>query len=83
MDSTDSKSWGMGVYEFTPFDKQSGELKFALTIDAQDGNWTVSVPTDPTSRPQTYSPVFSFARIRMAQQMTPHRKYKASKKSKP
>ncbi|CAN5358151.1 hypothetical protein BH10ACI3_BH10ACI3_05120 [soil metagenome] len=83
MDSTDSQSWGMGVYEFTPFEKQSGELQISLTIDAQNGNWTLSIPTNPAVRPQTYSPVFAFTRVRMAQQMTPHRKFKAPKKATP
>lgn len=80
MDSTESQSWGNGVYEFIPFKKKSGELIFTLTLDAQNGNWSISVPTEPAIRPQTYSPVFAFTRVRMAQQMTPHRKFKSSEK---
>lgn len=75
MDTTESQSWGIGVYEFTRFTAQPGELKFTLTLDTQNGNWSIGTPTDPTTRPQTYSPVFAFTRIKMAQQMTPHEKF--------
>lgn len=76
MDSIDSQSWGVGIYEFVPFEKQGGELELSLTIEPKNTNWSVSAPSNPDIRPQTYSPVFAFARVRMAQKMTPHRKFK-------
>ncbi len=80
MDTIDSQSWGVGTYEFLPFDQKAGELEFSLTLESTNANWRVSVPSDPAIPPQTYSPVFAFTRIKMAQQMTPHRRYKAPKK---
>lgn len=76
MNSLDSQSWGSVIYEFVPFEAKKGELKFSLTIDAQNGNWSVSVPSSPDTATQTYSPVFAFTRVRLAQKMTPHRKFK-------
>jgi SAM-dependent methyltransferase len=81
MDSRDSQSWSTGIYPFEPFDLKKGELKIVFTINPKQGNWTVTIPTDPDIRPQSYSPVFAFARVRMSQQMTPHRKFKAPKKT--
>ena len=80
MDSRDSQSWGTGIYPFEPFDVKKGELRLTLTIDPKKGNWSVSVPTNPAIRPQSYSPVFAFTRVRLSQQMTPHRRFKPSKK---
>lgn len=80
MDTSTSQSWGLGVYPFKPFEKQRGSLAVSLTPDAQNAKWSVSLATNPAAGMQTYSPVFGYTRIRMAQQMTPHRKYKASKK---
>lgn len=79
LDSRDSQSWGLATYEFMPFEKQSGELKLSLTIEAKTGNWSVSVPSNPEARTQTFSPVFGFTRIRMAQKMTPNRKFHSPK----
>lgn len=79
MDTAESQSWGIGVYPFSPFDVKKGELNVSLTLHPQNSNWTVSVPTEPDLRPRSYSPVFAFTRIRMAQQMTPHRKARPSK----
>ena len=80
MNSFDSQSWGVNVYEFVPFEQKKGDLRFVLTLNAQNTNWSISSPTYPEIRPQSYSPVFAFTRIRMAQQMTPHRKFKPAKK---
>ncbi|MBP7476632.1 MAG: 50S ribosomal protein L11 methyltransferase [Pyrinomonadaceae bacterium] len=77
MDSRKSQSWGVGIYPFEPFAVKKGELSLSLTIDAKQGNWTVAVPSNPEIRPQSYSPVFAFTRVRMSQQMTPHRKFKS------
>ncbi len=79
MDSTDSQSWGMGLYEFVPFDRQKGDLRFDLSIDPINSSWALSVPTNAAASTQTYSPVFAFTRLRMAHQMTPHRKYRPPK----
>lgn len=81
MDSRRSQSWGTGIYPFEPFSVKKGELAVSLTIDAKQGNWTVAVPSHPEVRPRSYSPVFAFTRVRMSQQMTPHRKFKAKKQT--
>lgn len=80
MDSRRSQSWGVGIYPFEPFAAKKAELSVSLTIDAKQGNWTVAVPSNPEIRPQSYSPVFAFTRVRMSQQMTPHRKFKTNDK---
>ena len=82
MDSFNSPSWGTLVYEFQPFAETSGTIKFGLTVNAQKGNWSVSLPSHPAVLVQSYAPVFAFTRIRMAQQTTPHRKFNAPKTDK-
>lgn len=77
MDSFASQSWGATTYEFQPFTQASGEIKFNLTINAEKGNWSVNLPLHPEIKAQSFSPIFAFARTRMAQKMTPHRKFKA------
>ncbi len=80
MNSFDSQSWGVNVYEFEPFAAKIGDLRFSLTLGPENTNWTISTPTAPEIRPQSYAPVFAFTRIRMTQQMTPHKKFKSPKK---
>jgi len=75
MDSFGSQSWGANLSEFTPFDAKKGELFFRATLDPEHGNWTVAVPGEPSMKPQNYSQVFAFTRLRMAQKMTPHRRF--------
>ncbi len=79
MDSFGSQSWGASLNEFVPFEPRSGDLRFRVTYDLKQGNCSVSLPSHPDVNPQNFGPVFAFARIRMAQQMTPHRKFKPSK----
>jgi SAM-dependent methyltransferase len=79
MDNFESQSWGTTIYEFQPFAEAVGELKFDLTIDENKSIWTVSLPSNSEVKPQTYSPIFAAARIKMAQQMTPHRRFKPPK----
>ena len=79
MDNFESQSWGTTVYEFQPFLEKSGELKFDLTIAENKSIWTVSLPSNAEVKPQTFSPVFAAARIKMAHQMTPHRRFKPLK----
>jgi SAM-dependent methyltransferase len=76
MDSFGSQSWGASLEEFVPFDVKKGELLFRVTMDPKQGNWSVSVPGEPSIKPQNYSQVFAFTRLRMAQKMTPHKKFK-------
>ena len=76
MNGFDSQSWGSTVYEFVPFEKGPGEVNFKLAMSETGGNWSVSLDRKPDSQIQNYSPVFAFARTRMAQQMTPHKKFK-------
>src|SRR5688572_15294701 len=75
MDSFGSQSWGASLSEFTPFDAKKGELFFRTTLDPKHGNWSVGVPSEPSLKPQNYSQVFAFTRLRMAQKMTPHRRF--------
>lgn len=77
MDAFHSQSWGVNLSDFSPFDLGEGELRYDVTLDPQKGNWSVGVPSDPKMKTQAFSPVFAFSRIRMAQQVTPHRQYKA------
>ncbi len=79
MDSFASQSWGATIYEFQPFEQNSGEIKFTLTLNAEKGNWTVNLLSHPEIKTQGFSPIFAFARTRMAQQMTPHKKAKPPK----
>lgn len=82
MNSFASQSWGANLHEFVPFEPSSGELRYAVTLDAKAGNWTVSLPSHPKIAAQSYGPVFSFSRVRMAQQMTPHRRFNPPKTDK-
>jgi predicted O-methyltransferase YrrM len=76
MDSFGSQSWGASLSEFTPFDVKKGELLYRATLDPKHGNWSVSVPSESSIKSQNYSQVFAFTRLRMAQKMTPHRRFK-------
>ncbi len=80
MDTSESQSWGIGIYPFGPLSVKEGDLRVLLTIHPQNSNWTVSIPSEPSLAPQSYSPVFAFTRLRMAQQMTPHRRFRSKKK---
>lgn len=75
-----SSSWGVTVNEFEPFDVDQGELKYSVTFDDSNSNWTVSVPSEPSLRPQTFSPVFAFTRAKLAQQAAVYKQYKAKSK---
>lgn len=76
MDSFLSQSWGATAYPFQPFTTEKGTLLFNLTMDGTKTMWNVNATN---SKPQNYSPTFTPARIRMAQQMTPHRKVRPPK----
>lgn len=76
MDSFLSQSWGATAYPFQPFSVEKGELQFNLTMDGVKSIWGVNATA---AKPQNYSPTFAPARIRMAQQMTPHRKVRPPK----
>lgn len=82
MNSFDSQSWSVAKYEFKPFEQRTGEIKFTVMLDAQKGNWSVSLPSQPEIKAQSFSPVFAFARTKMAHQMTPFRKVKSAKPKK-
>jgi len=82
MDSFGSQSWGAYLSEFVPFDVGKGELAYCTTLDPKHGNWTVAVPGEAGIRPQNYSQVFAFTRLRFAQKTTPHKKFKAPNEKK-
>jgi len=77
MNGFESQSWGSTVYEFVPFEKGAGEIFFNLAVSEAGGNWSIGLKDRPEVPVQNYSPVFAFARTRMAQQMTPHKKFKS------
>lgn len=80
MDNFASQSWGTIIYEFEPFPETGGELKFDITMDEIKSIWSVSLPSHTETKPKSYSPVFAVTRLKMAHQMTPHRKFKAPQK---
>ncbi len=75
-----SSSWGVTVNEFEPFDVGQGELKYSVTFDDKNSNWTVSVPSEQSLRPQTFSPVFAFTRAKLAQKSAVFKQYRAKSK---
>lgn len=75
-----SSSWGVTVNEFEPFDVEQGELKFSVTFEDQNSNWTVSVPSHPSIRSQTFSPVFAFTRAKLAHKSAVFKQYRAKSK---
>jgi len=79
MDNFNSQSWGTNVYEFQPSAESSGELRFNLQLDEKKSIWSVSMISGAGEKTNTYSPTFAVARIRMAQQMTPHRRFNPPK----
>ena len=78
----ESQSWGSMVYEFVPFEAGPGELNFKMAISETGGNWSIGLTGNPDSQMQNYSPVFAFARTRMAQQTTPHKRFKEKNQNK-
>lgn len=81
MNNFDSRSWGTNFYEFVPFTQKSATIVFELTIDDKKKLWSVSLLSETEKHTQTYSPAFAVTRVRMAQQMTPHRRVKPTKTS--
>lgn len=81
MDAFDSRSWNTTIYEFQPFVQTVGEINFNLSLEHNTENWSVGLPSNREVKMQNYSPVFAFARVRMTQQMTPHRRFKPPKRS--
>lgn len=79
MNSFLSQSWGATAYEFQPFTEDKGEIQFNITMDGAKTIWAVN---EISGKPQNYSPTFAPARIKMAQQMTPHRKVRPPKPDK-
>lgn len=79
MDNFNSQSWGTNVYEFQPSAESSGEIRFSLQLDEKKSIWSVSLNSGAGEKTNTYSPTFAVARLRMAQQMTPHRRFKPPK----
>jgi hypothetical protein len=79
MDSFKSQSWGTTIYEFQPFAENAGTLNFSINMDGAKSVWAISMTSESGNKVQNYSPTFTPARIKMAQQMTPHRRFKAPK----
>jgi len=83
MDNFASKSWGTAVYEFQPFAQTSGEVVFELNMDEKKSIWSVHLASEPDVKRQNYSPGFALTRLKLAQQMTPYRKFNPPKDKKP
>jgi SAM-dependent methyltransferase len=79
MDNYASRSWGTTLYEFQPFPENSGEIRFDLNMDDKKSIWSISLPSNQEIKPQNYSQGFAVTRVKMAQQMTPHRKFNPKK----
>jgi SAM-dependent methyltransferase len=82
MNNFDSQSWGADIYEFQPFPEKNGKIRFDLTMDEKKSIWSVTLLDGAEEKKKNYAPVFAVARVRMAQQMTPHRRFKPPKKTK-
>lgn len=75
LDSFDSRSWAVGIYEFKPFtNRKPGEIKFTITLKKEQFHWKISFPAEPEAKVQSYSPGFGVTRVMMARESTPHRK---------
>ena len=79
MDNFSSQSWKTTVYEFQPFAENKGKLKFDATIDEKKSIWSVSLPSNSEVKPKSYSSAFAITRIKMAQDMAPHRRFRPPK----
>jgi len=79
MNNFESQSWGTGIYEFQPFSEENGELRFELNNNDKKTLWSIALVSNEEIKKQTFSPFLGVARIRMAQQMTPHRRFKTPK----
>jgi SAM-dependent methyltransferase len=79
MNNFDSQSWGATIYEFQPFSEKAGDIKFDLTIDEKKAIWSVALLSGSKEQTKIYSPAFAVTRVRMAQQTTPHRRFKPAK----
>ena len=79
LNSLESQSWSLALYEFAPFDVGSGTLSFTINMEPENVNWSVSLPSHQEIRPRAYAPVFGFTRLRMAQQSTPHLSFPSKK----
>ena len=77
MTALESQSWSTGYYPFEKLGKGSGKLKFSLSTDSN--SWSVETTDSHGRRMQNYSPVFAFTRLKMAQKMTPHRRFSRRK----
>jgi SAM-dependent methyltransferase len=80
LDSYDSQSWSVAKYEFKPFAQTAGEIKFTIMMDAKKGSWSVGLPSHPEAKAQSFSPVFAFARMKMALETTPRRRVEPEKR---
>ncbi len=79
MDNFTSQSWAVNIFEFQSFTDSVGEIKFDLTLNEKKSIWTVSLPSNAGEKSKTYTPAFALTRAKMAQQMTPFRKFNPPK----
>ena len=81
LDSRKSKSWNFTRYSLEPFLVGKGTLRFSLNLDPKNGSVQITVPSHSNIAPQTYSPVFGFTRTKMAQAVTPFKRFRSKKKN--
>lgn len=79
MDNFSSQSWGTTIYEFQPFAENTGEIKFNLTMDEKKSIWSVTLVSNAQTKIQNFASAFAVTRIKLSQQMTPHRRFKPPK----
>jgi hypothetical protein len=82
LDSLESKTWILLKYDFLPFEQKAATIRFALNMDPEHSNWSVSLPSHPEVSPQSFAPMFAYTRARMAHSATPHKKVRAKKRAK-
>ena len=77
LNSLESSTWILERYDFVPFEIDEGSIRFEIKFDPNGSSWTISVPSHPEMRPQTYSPVFGFTRAKMAHAVTPYKSFRS------
>ena len=83
MSSLDSQSWSVTLYEIQPISQKTGTVKFSLTFNQTQSFWSVSLPSSPEVKPQSFSNALAYAHLKMSRQMTPFRKLRPARTPKP
>ncbi|HRH43005.1 MAG TPA: 50S ribosomal protein L11 methyltransferase [Pyrinomonadaceae bacterium] len=63
LDTFESESWSVMLFEFEPFEVKVGEIEFDLTSKFEKKFWNVSLLSSPDQPTRSYSPVFPSLRL--------------------